>query len=273
MSSNNVIVSILSQNFTTEHGETVDVVRYRCDLPPPFFEGHRLFLEPASRIHCNDHILATFQWIPMAKSPMTLSRLRELVNLFVFLEEHELSFNPKDVKNKFVLRGEALVLIRPWELRHDTDAQKLAECQATIFKIFEGPHSLSAAALNCWEQFGKGISPKRLMKHPAVWSAEKAKCFLLDVADSRFHLRAGPLKHHPAQKGASKFPFRPPPRPLPETPTDWIIFMEGCDLKQIIRAQKSIMRKGRSHFLLMGKISWIWQFVLLTSCAISMKTA
>jgi hypothetical protein len=78
MQSSNIVSAIITRNFSREHGENVGVIKYRCDLPPPLFEGHHYFLEPVSRIHCKDHILATFQWtFMMAQKAYYANKLKK----------------------------------------------------------------------------------------------------------------------------------------------------------------------------------------------------
>ena len=51
----------------------------------------------------------------------TPSRLRDLVNIFICLEDHRLSFESEYLKDNFVLKEEKLMLTRPWRLEGDAD--------------------------------------------------------------------------------------------------------------------------------------------------------
>lgn len=83
-----------------------------------------------SRIHCDSHISATFQYSPIMDFLLTPSRKRELVNIFILLEEHPLPFEAECLKDKFASRDTKLVSSRSWELQQDNNGQMLVECQS-----------------------------------------------------------------------------------------------------------------------------------------------
>ena len=58
--------------------------------------------------------------------------------------------------------------------------------------------TLLGSELDFWKRFCSGTSPKRLLRHPAVWSVDRVKCFILDIADARFDLQIeGPIQKCP----------------------------------------------------------------------------
>ena len=179
----------------------------------------------------------------MSSPLLTSSRLRDLLDIFVFMERHQVSLDAECLEDKFVLREGMVILMRPWELERDAKGEMLLECQRATFRLFKEWDSLSEADIDFWERFDNGISPMRLQRHPASWSLDRAKCFILDVADARFDLKIeGPIQETLESSSGS---LNPPFAAIP----NWVEFMESQEsgLKSLIDSQKAYYaEKGKN---------------------------
>ena len=84
----NLVSSIHSTTFTEREDEDHNTVEYDCNKAPPFFEGHHFFLEPIART-CRISVKFDRN---KEEITLTASLLRDLVEIFVFFEEHHISF-------------------------------------------------------------------------------------------------------------------------------------------------------------------------------------
>ena len=176
----------------------------------------------------------------MSSLMLASSQLGDLVNIFAFLEEHHFSFKDGDTKENLTLRDERLTLARACELGQDSEGGRLVEAQETCVGIFTCPKTLLGSERDFWRRFRSGTSPKRLLRHPAVWSIDRAKCFILDIADARFDLQIEGPNSRVSQEDVSKSPLESSNDPFEALP-NWIGFMETEEsgLKNIIASQKA----------------------------------
>ena len=177
-----VLKSILRSSAKVTVSETHHHVSYNCLQTPPFFEGHRHFLEPVSRSVCGGLVTAVFER-QVGRVEVVQPHLQELIELFSFLEESGLAFKEANNEN-FGLQGGHLVIAKPWALRNDLEGSELKKNQEEVMSVLKFV-KLSEAEKDCLNQFWKGMSPQRIKQHPVFWSMDRMKCFLIDLADSR----------------------------------------------------------------------------------------
>ena len=89
---NKVISSILSGTCIGVAKErTSYLVTHSNTHPPPYFEGHSLFIEPVSRSQSEDVTIVRFRRNSDALV-LTGSRLRDLIEIFAFLHKNNITF-------------------------------------------------------------------------------------------------------------------------------------------------------------------------------------
>ena len=208
----NLVSSIHSTTFTEREDEDHNTVEYDCNKAPPFFEGHHFFLEPIART-CRISVKFDRN---KEEITLTASLLRDLLEIFVFFEEHHISFLYDTVENLAVRKGR-LVVARPWGLSRDLDGSALQTSQENTASFFRASR-LAAKELDLLRRFELKVSPRRLLKHPTFWTVDRSKCFILDVAGSRVQLRE---------------------KRTPRLRDSWVTFMEKSELKTALEQQNS----------------------------------
>ena len=177
-----IISAILSVARVHAQDKMHDTIEYDCDVAPPFFDGHPLFLEPVSR-KCSGGCTQVRFVKTDREITLTPSLLEDFLSIFVFLEENGLFYDPVTVKSFAMQRGH-LVAARPWKLTRDLYGTGLPRCQEDTGDLFLFS-GMSRCENDFLDSFFRGMSPKKLLSHPVFWTTEKRKCFILDVADSR----------------------------------------------------------------------------------------
>lgn len=218
--SSNVIISIHSAAHTCAQENEYDLVEYNSTTAPPFFEGHALFLEPVSRTCEGGRTRAKFRRNTESIS-LTPSLLKNLLEIFVFFQENQVSFKNATVEN-FAVQRDRLVVARPWDLRGDIDGSMLSDCQRKSRSLFQ-VRNLHAKENHFFKQFYLGTSPKKLFRHPIFWTTDRVRCFILDLAGSRFLLNAEV-----------------------KLSSNWLLFLEKPQLKGILDHQKKFYGDGFS---------------------------
>ena len=181
-----IISSILSVARVHAQDKVHDTIEYDCDVAPRFFDGHPLFLEPVSR-KCSGGCTQVRFTKTNKEITLTPSLLEDFLGIFVFLEENG-RFYDHATKENFAMQRDHLVAARPWRLTRDLYGTGLPKCQEGTKGLFHFS-GMSRCENDFLDSFFRGMSPKKLLGHPVFWTAEKRKCFILDVADSRDFLR------------------------------------------------------------------------------------
>jgi hypothetical protein len=251
--SSKVIESICTTTRTVKQERDRFIMEYNCDAVPPFFEGHPLFLEPESR-SCHNGLSRVTFIKNSQKIGLTASRLEDLISIFLFFRDNELCPMSCEESN-FVIQGGKVVMARPWSLKRAVSNIELANAQKDTAASFcaEG---MPRKVLDLWMCFAEGISPDKLLRHPVFWKEERSKCFILDVADSRFDL----VSEAPPP-GFSRLTRLKPnarrlrellPKLLPKPLSNWITTMEKSPkLCRILEKQKK--RYEGQHFPYSGE--------------------
>ena len=193
-----VVSSILSRAHTDAAEEEFNTVTHCNTQPPPYFEGHSLFLEPLSRSQGEGVTIVRFQRNTDVLI-LTGPRLRDLVEIFAFLHRNNLTLRRPKMQDFIAGEDGRLLMARPWRLRHDSDGALLAKAQKGMRKIL-WPSGLSQLDRDLLKHFYAGTSPNSLPRHPLFWSVDRAKWFILDLAGSRRCLRKNTAKLLPNWK-------------------------------------------------------------------------
>lgn len=234
----NVVLSMYAAAYTKGQDEESYTIAYDCESAAPFFEGHPLFLEPASRCARPDgRIQATFRRNGETQITLTASLLRDLVEMFAFFQKNHLAFT-KDTSENFVTQGSHLVVARPWELSHDLAGSALRQSQKNTGSLFQ-TSGLSSSEHDCLKHFANGLSPSMLFNHPVFWTVDRRKCFILDLANSRTDLRQ-PAVQRGMQRGM--------PQVMPQVANDWVDFVGRSDLKIAMTHQAKFIEKSGKTF-------------------------
>ena len=148
-----------------------------------------------------------------------------LVRIFLFLEENGLAFDLA-VPENFAIQNDRPVIAQPWELAYDLDGSPLSKNQKATLDLFHFS-TLSGGERDLLGHFFKGVSPKSLFNHPVFWTVDRCKCFILDLANSRFDSDAVPT------------------RPLL---SNWVALMRESELHDIIKAQTDYSHTEQGEF-------------------------